>query len=636
MKIKINGLLTLILVLLFILNTGVVFASTSDFNRGYEAGFSDGESNREKDISVSKAWSDHVVPDDIDSAVDYKEGYYDGYADGLKEPVKTDYVESLGKLMGSIYGARDFQNEDKSDWEDALPSDREIRNMFNLNMQDSDYEDLFIDGFTLAFKEAYIEAYEKAMFEPAKVTLDQGIKDGETLGGLLGATFGTKDFYENMDNDFTRNMPSNRVITSEYSLNEDSTKYKEGFLTGFIRAYEEEYNKAFREANINDTLRDEEDAFSNGKEIGIKCGEIQASQDYIGKLNNNWKRSLPSDSFIILEYGLRDQSENYREGFLSGFYDGYSEGYNNRYKEYSQVAGFSKSVSEIIPLAGGSLNTLDNAMNITIEPGTYYHPVNLTINTTYDASYSFGSGFIKSSDSYRVSILNSSNNFDDSKRIKIAFEYYGDRLKGGIYKYVNNNWAYIPSVVEDGMISAYIAPSSISAGGNTYSVFYDSSTMTFADARGHWAKDEINAYVRRGVIYGYSDMTFKPENNITRAEFLTLLSRVYNWNLSYYTGNTTIFKDYNLFGSRNNIISYALSSGYIRGYGDGTFKPNDPISYKEIQIIMGRVLNDSNFSWSKISTEMLYDRKVRSKGINDLNAKITRAEVVYMLYSITE
>lgn len=293
-------------------------------------------------------------------------------------------------------------------------------------------------------------------------------------------------------------------------------------------------------------------------------------------------------------------------------------------------------MSEIIPLAGASIYSLDNSFNVTIEPGTYYHQVNLSINTSYDVSQPYFTSMIKASDSYRVSILNTSNNLDDKKPIKLSFEYYGDRNKGGIYKLSNGVWEYLPTKIEDNMMIAYVNPSSITSSDNVYSAFMDSNSMILADARGHWAKDEINTYVRRGYISGYSDMTFKPERNISRAEFLTILSRVYKWNTSMFAGPSVGFTDSYLIGNRSGVVSYAYGSGYINGYSDGSFKPNNPISYQEIEIIMGRVLGNPYYRWADTANSILYNRKVRSNSFASMNNKITRAEVVYMLYSITE
>ena len=48
---------------------------------------------------------------------------------------------------------------------------------------------------------------------------------------------------------------------------------------------------------------------------------------------------------------------------------------------------------------------------------------------------------------------------------------------------------------------------------------------TFTDVYLHWAKDDILMMSELGIVKGYEDGTFRPENGITRAEFATMISR---------------------------------------------------------------------------------------------------------------
>lgn len=632
-------LMILILIILIVLGTGLFVSAVEidnpDYKKGFDAGINLGQQNFGTSISGPSALTEYLSSNAIyKDNVNFRDGFYAGYEAGLKgELPKLAYSEVLGSTLGNIYGTRDYQDGRKSDWERALPSDRTLIRMFNLDMETSDYLSSFMREFKAKFYEGYLIAYEKAMLEPVRTSLQQGIKDGEELGKLLGSTFGAKDYFEKRDINFNRNLPSDREIIADYSLNGDVTEYKDGFLSGFKRGFEEEYNKIFREANKNETLRDEKDAFQHGKEIGKIKGELQATQDFLEQRTNDWKRSVPKDRTIITVYNLVLQSAKYRDGFIAGFYDGYSDGYNTRFKEFSQGGALNKTYSELIAISGGDISSLDLALNLELQPGTYYHPVNVSIETLYNYNISLiPSKFIKASDSYMVSILNTSKNVDNNKLIEVRFEYYGDKTKGGIYKFVGSKWVYLPSIIEDGYITTYVKPGQIDG---TYSVFVDTNTIIFPDARGHWAKDEINALIRRAIIYGYPDYTFKPDNNISRAEFLTLLSRTYDWNMYYYTGNATAFKDYNSFGARASIINYATSMGYISGYPDGTFKPNNPISYREVEIIMSRIAYGVDSRWSTYATKMQYEKKVKSASLTNMNNKITRAEVVYMLYNIT-
>jgi hypothetical protein len=558
-----NRIISILLILLMLLSNGAVFAAESEsYEAGYDEGYDYGLDESGSGLSASRAYRDFEgsrtydnIKDDIDdfSVSDFRDGFYDGYDDGyrLEDEVdeEIDYAETLGKLLGEIYGAKDFHNGKKADWKKSLPSSREVRNMYDLDKQNSSYRSAFISTFNKFFQEGYAEAYDMAMFEPAKVTMEQGISDGETTGELVGAAFGVKDFYEGRDSDFERDMPTDDQIRAQYSLAYDYDDYEDGFTAGFKRAYEEGYNAAYREANTNQT--------------------------------------------------------------------------------------YAKVTSNVVPISGAETLTADGRFAVKVLPGTYYRDVNLTITTSYDvANIAYGS-FIKASDSYTVQISNSGS-ADDSKTVELSFEYYGDKYLGGIYRQDGSKWSYIPTVIKDNKMSAQINPNSLHTQGTTFSAFVDKNVSALRDIRGHWAGNEIDAYARRGIVSGYGDNTFKPDNNISRAEFLMLLSRVYNWNVSWYYGTVTGFNDADKFGIYTDVISHASRNGYIYGYPDGSFKPGNPISYSEVETIMRRVVSYSNYRWSNTANDMLYDKQERSDSFSSMNNSITRAEVVYMLYSLTE
>ncbi len=642
-----KNIIVFLLLFIILLNTQVVNAANDpDYDIGYKAGLEEGQENSNKsDPIVARRALQNYKDTDAYKNLDvieeeFEKGFIDGYNYGLEikeeeKQVRTNYADVLGTSLGSIYGAKDFQEGRASDWKRSLPSDRSIINIYNLNVEKKGYIESFLETFILKFEEAYNIAFEKANFEPIKTTLIAGVNDGEKLGKLLGSTYGAKDYFEDLYMNFERDMLDDRDIIINYSLNNDYSEYKEGFISGFKRAYEIEYNKIYREANIDNTLRDERDAYRNGQNLGEKMGEMQATNDFMEKKSNDWRRSQKTAADIITQYSLTLQSPNYRQGFISGFQDGYSQGYNSKYQSLSQDTAMDQTVAEIIPISGGDLTSHDGIFTVTIDKGTFYNPVNLTLDTIGDYKSYIEDNYIKGSEVVRLTVLNTSGALDNEKPIELKFEYYGDVNKSGIYKWVNGNWLYLTSYVEDGFVKTIIKPKSIKEANGIYAVLLNTKAPLFHDIRGHWAKEEINTLIKRNIIYGYTDKTFKPENKITRAEFLTLLSRVYNWQLPTYTANTIQFKDYTSFHNRNSIISYALAQGYIQGYPDNTFRPNDHISYREVEIIMRRLV-DKDFNWHHTSAKMLYEKKTRSLFYDSIDFKINRGEVSFMLYILND
>jgi len=643
MKIK-NIIITIILLSLLIGPTTIFAAvdtGSQDYVDGYEAGVQVGIDNFGKEVLFTDAFDEYTNNNNINwntvNFQNFREGFKVGFEEGMSGvTIKINYADILGRSLGSIYAARDYQSGKDSDWKKVLPSDKEIISMYKLDMETDLYVDSFLDAFVVSFQEGYENKYEKVLLDPARNTQQQGVKDGEEIGGLLGATFGVRDFFSKRNKDFERDLPTKKEIVSYYSLGRDNDEYEEGFISGFLSAYEEEYNKAFRQSNYDNFMRDESGAQDSGRQVGSMLGATQAVEDYMLKRDSDWKRSLPSERYVIMEYDLIYHSENYRTHFVAGFFDGYSEGYQTKYKELTVGAAVEKSTSILIPISGGSLISADNSFSVNIPAGTYYHKINLSISTSYNVDNYSSYERIKASNDYSVKTLNTSGNVDSNKKIALAFEYYGDKQKGGIYKLTNGEWNYIPSAVEGNAIVAYISPSMLGGNGTTFSVFVEKQNTVFRDARSHWANDEINAFVRRGILSGYPDGTFKPEQNITRAEFLIILSRLYDWNTNYYYGANYGFKDQWNFGMYNNIINYSSSNGFINGYPDNTFRPKNPISYREVELIVGRVIGDYNFRWSDIATQILYERKAKSNSFLNYNNSINRAEVVYMLYNLAE
>jgi hypothetical protein len=109
----------------------------------------------------------------------------------------------------------------------------------------------------------------------------------------------------------------------------------------------------------------------------------------------------------------------------------------------------------------------------------------------------------------------------------------------------------------------------------------------FKDTGAHWAKADIDEMVAKGIVQGYSaDNTFRPDNTITRAEFVTLVNRAFQFT----TPATTQFTDVAPADWYAQQVSCAVAAGYIQGFGDGTFKPQNLITRQEVFTMIARVL----------------------------------------------
>lgn len=107
------------------------------------------------------------------------------------------------------------------------------------------------------------------------------------------------------------------------------------------------------------------------------------------------------------------------------------------------------------------------------------------------------------------------------------------------------------------------------------------------DIGGHWAQSTITQWTSKGYISGYPDGTFKPDNSITRAEFVVLVNKA----MGYTKKGNAYFKDLSSSHWAYNEIMKGVSAGYISGDASGTFRPDDPVSRQEVAVMISKILD---------------------------------------------
>lgn len=157
------------------------------------------------------------------------------------------------------------------------------------------------------------------------------------------------------------------------------------------------------------------------------------------------------------------------------------------------------------------------------------------------------------------------------------------------------------------------------------------------------ATAEVNS---PSYIAGYPDGTFKPGKEVTRAEAVRMFVSLVNNGKELPKNPTTKFKDANNKWYSDE-INFAVSKGFISGYSDGTFKPNQGITRAEFAQMIAVFVKDgypgsSNFKdvkghWASNAIDQLYGNK-KIKGFPDgtfkPDQKLTRAEAVTVLNSV--
>ncbi len=107
-----------------------------------------------------------------------------------------------------------------------------------------------------------------------------------------------------------------------------------------------------------------------------------------------------------------------------------------------------------------------------------------------------------------------------------------------------------------------------------------SQDLPFSDIADHWAKANIIKAVELRIANGYPDFTFRPDGNVTRAEFAVLLM---NGMKPAAEGAKLAFEDQDKIGEwAVKAVSQAVQLGIVSGYPDGTFQPDSNITHAEM------------------------------------------------------
>ena len=113
--------------------------------------------------------------------------------------------------------------------------------------------------------------------------------------------------------------------------------------------------------------------------------------------------------------------------------------------------------------------------------------------------------------------------------------------------------------------------------------------IALKDISGHWAQAAIEQAVEQGIVTGYIDSTFRPNERVTRVEFAAMLSRA----LKLDGGGSKLLDFTDLdkipFWARPYVTS-TVTAGIITGYSDHTFRASHPISRTEMIVMIIRAL----------------------------------------------
>lgn len=267
----------------------------------------------------------------------------------------------------------------------------------------------------------------------------------------------------------------------------------------------------------------------------------------------------------------------------------------------------------------------NNVVRVTSD-GTVYYGGNYGV-ATITASY------MKYKDSISINIDKSQQVYQEQRQDDAAQTIVYDRQKS----YFNEN------IVDAGNIITILEQLKNSN---------QTNTASFRDIKNHWAEKDIKTAEALGIISGFADNSFKPDNKITRAEFAAIICKAFS--VRYYIDDANkIFKDVEGKWYQDSVMALR-NAGIINGYADGTFRPNNNITKAEMVAIISRLIvkedmeykdsmgkyNDIASSyWAKKDIDKLYSLgalEYIGKSKLDPNKTATRAEVVSVIVKLLQ
>ncbi|TLS51730.1 hypothetical protein FE782_12495, partial [Paenibacillus antri] len=302
--------------------------------------------------------------------------------------------------------------------------------------------------------------------------------------------------------------------------------------------------------------------------------------------------------------------------------------------------------------------SLGDEVKIVIPAGASREELKLTIERVSDIRQ-----LIERSDRLLSPVFEISKNFASSlsKDVTLTFAFDPTMVKDGqkpsVFSYdeLNLEWVDIGGEVTGNTIAASVKNFT------KFAVFVvdpktdpspdEKPTIRFGDIAGHWAEPNIRAAVAAGIVNGYADGTFKPDAEVTRAEFAVLLMNALE---PKGTGAELTFADTAEIGAwAATAVSQAAEAGIATGYSDGRFRPAANITRAELAVMIARAYGADIETESSVTTGFADDEyipewakgavsAVRQSGIVQgrsgdrfaPDATATRAEAVTMIMNL--
>lgn len=169
--------------------------------------------------------------------------------------------------------------------------------------------------------------------------------------------------------------------------------------------------------------------------------------------------------------------------------------------------------------------------------------------------------------------------------------------------------------------------------------FASTNDAVYSDIAGEKCEGAVNVLDALGVIDGYEDGTYRPDQVVTRAEMAKLIITALGMD-SYATATTSSYSDMQNAQWAIPVVEYATNLGIVEGVGNGKFSPGNPVTYEQAVTMIVRAIgfttdcNEMNGTWPAI-----YVQKATALGLfenvegNQYGTGADRGDVAIMLYN---
>lgn len=152
--------------------------------------------------------------------------------------------------------------------------------------------------------------------------------------------------------------------------------------------------------------------------------------------------------------------------------------------------------------------------------------------------------------------------------------------------YLVLNWILITSLIV-GLIQPGIASAKDSIDKQAVEqILSELKAPVPSDIKGHWAEKAIKDWIRLGLVKGYQDESFRPNQIISRIEFVTMVNRAF----ALKGTGTTSFSDVPSSAWYVPEVKAATEAGYIQGFSNGTFQPGKQLLRVEAAVMLSRLV----------------------------------------------